>query len=135
MYVSLPCSATCEHRHYAIMLKKAANDSKLPRVELDEVGPHMDLDFVRSKQATADVVKEAYVFEDVVRSFRCLTSYRYHGCAVGLLVLFMSYVDMVQCIESRRSRTHLQPRHVEPAYPALPRCLILVPQHADAQAG
>jgi len=48
---------TIHFRHYGVLMKKSG--SKLPRVELDEVGPRMDLQFRRRKQAPEAVVKES----------------------------------------------------------------------------
>jgi ribosome production factor 2 len=45
-------------RHYAILLKKAA-DSKLPRVELEEIGPSFDLTVRRTQFAPEAMMKEA----------------------------------------------------------------------------
>jgi len=45
-------------RHYGILLKKSG--SKVPRVELEEVGPHMDLLFRRRKQAAEEINRNAY---------------------------------------------------------------------------
>lgn len=44
-------------RHYGILLRKSTG--KLPRVELEEVGPRMDLEFKRHKQAPDDIVKNS----------------------------------------------------------------------------
>jgi len=44
-------------RHYGVSLKKSNNN--LPRVELDEVGPRMDLQLRRRKSASDELVKAA----------------------------------------------------------------------------
>jgi len=44
-------------RHYAILLKKSG--TKIPRVELEEVGPTMDLTFRRRRSAAEEVQKDA----------------------------------------------------------------------------
>jgi len=44
-------------RHYALQLKKSG--TRLPRVELQEVGPTLDLTVRRTKSATEDVRKQA----------------------------------------------------------------------------
>lgn len=45
-------------RHYGVSLKKSSTSS-LPRVELDEVGPRMDLTLRRRKSASDELVKES----------------------------------------------------------------------------
>jgi ribosome production factor 2 len=50
--------ATIAMRHYAILLKKAGN-SKLPRVELEEIGPSFDLTLRRTQFAPEAMMKEA----------------------------------------------------------------------------
>lgn len=50
-------SALITFRHYGIIMKKSG--SKFPRVELDEVGPHMNMTLRRRKQASEDLVKES----------------------------------------------------------------------------
>lgn len=51
-------SPTVHVRHFAIVLKKAA-DTKLPKVELEEVGPSFDLTVRRTQFAPEAMMKEA----------------------------------------------------------------------------
>jgi ribosome production factor 2 len=44
-------------RHYGIAFKKSG--SRVPRVELEEVGPHFDMEVRRSRPASAELQKEA----------------------------------------------------------------------------
>jgi len=46
-------------RHYNIILKKSG--SKIPRVELSEVGPSMDMQVRRTKVAGTEIRKEAFI--------------------------------------------------------------------------
>jgi len=52
-----PSDGIIYFRHFAVSLKKST--SKFPRVELDEVGPRMDLTFRRRKSAPDEVRKQA----------------------------------------------------------------------------
>ena len=49
-------------RHYAIKLKKSG--SRVPRVELVDIGPSLDLTFRRTRAAPVDVQKEAVIRVD-----------------------------------------------------------------------
>jgi ribosome production factor 2 len=46
-------------RHYGILLKNPANNSRVPRVELEPVGPMMDLTVRRMRAAPSDLQKRA----------------------------------------------------------------------------
>jgi ribosome production factor 2 len=52
-----PTTDTIHFRHYSIKLKKSG--TKLPRVELDDIGPSFDFTIRRAKYAAPDMAKQA----------------------------------------------------------------------------
>eukprot|EP00899_Mesostigma_viride_P006842 jgi/Mesvir1/16159/Mv08428-RA.2 len=58
VYVCSAVNGQVMLRHYVIRLKKSG--TKIPRVELEEMGPRMDLRVRRTREAPPDLRKEAY---------------------------------------------------------------------------